>query len=190
MGGERRLTEEVASDLAATERVTAVQTLETEVGFPEMLAVGRLPAPALTTPAAGLIGEHDMVSAFDTLHVLARSLHHARALMAQDNGPISLRPAVAEVNIGMADARGDEAHQDFIIPRAFQLEGFDPQGASSLAQDGRFNLAHSHVGIAGHGSTTIFMETIGSNYPSIQIRLDNIEMILTHVALIRHAGDS
>jgi hypothetical protein len=40
----------------------------------------------------------------------------------------------------MADARGDEAHQDFLVPRALHLKGFNFQGAAFPAQDGRLNL--------------------------------------------------
>ena len=67
-----------------------------------------------------------MVPGLDRLDALAHPLHHARALMAQHQGAVSLVPTVAEVDIGVADTRGDEAHEDFVVPRAFHLEGFDP----------------------------------------------------------------
>jgi hypothetical protein len=59
--------------------------------------------------------------------------------MAQHHGIISLLPGVAEVYIGVADARGDETHQDFLVPRAFHLQGFDLQRATLLAQNSRLN---------------------------------------------------
>jgi len=150
MGGEGRLTEEVAPHAAALQRIAPIQALETKVGPVEVPAMGRMPAPALTAPAARLIGEHDMIAVLDTLHALAPPLDHARTLMTQHHGIVGLHPAVAKVYIGMADARGDEAHQDFVLPRAFQLEGFDLQGAPFLAQDGRLNLVHFHVGMIIH----------------------------------------
>ena len=106
-----------------------------------------------------------MIPMFDTLHLLARPLYHARAFMPQHHRIISLRPAVAEVDIGMADARGDEAHQDFVLLRAFQLQGFDLQGAPALAQDGRLNRVNFDAGITVHRSSTDFMRIVGSNYP-------------------------
>ena len=107
-----------------------------------------------------------MIPAFDTLHVLARPLYHARALMPQHHGTVGLGPAVTEIYIGMADARGDEAHQDFILPRAFHPEGFDLQGATLRAQDGRLNRVYFYAGTMIHRSATNFIGIIGSNHSS------------------------
>jgi hypothetical protein len=53
----------------------------------------------------------------------------------------------------MADTGGNEAHQDFVVPRTFQLKGFDLQGAAFFAKNGRLNLVHLNVGIIIHRST-------------------------------------
>jgi hypothetical protein len=50
----------------------------------------------------------------------------------------------------MADAGGNKAYQDFVIPRPFQLKGFDLQGAAFSAQNGRLNLANLNIGIMFH----------------------------------------
>jgi hypothetical protein len=60
--------------------------------------------------------------------------------MAQDQGFIGLAPGLAKVYVGMTDARSGDAHQDFIVPRTFHLEGFNLQGAAPLAQDGSLDL--------------------------------------------------
>ena len=135
---------------AALQRIAAIQALETKVGLVEVPAMGRMPAPALTAPAARLIGEHDMIPAPDTLHAFARTFYHARTLMTQYHGIVGLHPAVAKIYIGVADAGGDEAHQDFILPRTFHFEGFDLQGAAFLAQDGRPDLVRFRVGMMLH----------------------------------------
>ncbi len=134
------------------QRIAAVQAFETEVRLVEVLAIRRVSTPALTAVAAGLVGEHDMIAALDTLHALADLLHHARALMTQHHRVGCPVPVVAEVYIGMADARGDDAHQDFVVSRTFQLEGFDLQGAALLAQNCRLNLVHLYIGMASHCS--------------------------------------
>ena len=72
------------------------------------------------------------VAAPDTLYTLADLLHHARTLMTKHNGFGCPVPVVVEVYIGMADACGNDAHQDFIVSWTFQLKGLDPQGPPLL----------------------------------------------------------
>src|SRR5512143_250033 len=98
MGGEGRLTEKVPPHAAPIKRIAAVQALETEVGLVEVLAMGGVSAPALTAAAAGLIREHDVIARLEPLHALTHPLHHARPLVAQHQGMVSLHPAVAEVD--------------------------------------------------------------------------------------------
>jgi hypothetical protein len=93
-----------------------------------------------------------MIASFDTLHILAYPFYHARPLMTQHHCTVSLVPVVAEVYIGTADARGDEANQDFIVPWTLHLYGLDLQRAAFLAQNGRLNLAHFPVKMMIHCS--------------------------------------
>ena len=97
-----------------------------------------------------------MIPAFDTLHAFARTFYHARALMTQHHGIVGLHPAVAKIDVGMADARGDKAHQDFVLSRAFHLEGFDLQKAASPAQNSRLNVVYFRAGMTIHGSAPLF----------------------------------
>jgi hypothetical protein len=55
----------------------------------------------------------------------------------------------------MADARGDEAYQDFIIPWTFHLKGFDLQGAAFFAQNSRLNPVNLRVGMTIHRSAPL-----------------------------------
>ena len=86
-----------------------------------------------------------MISGVDTLYVLAEPFHHARTFMAQHHRAVCIVPVIDKAYIGMADARGDDTHQDFIVPRTFHLDGFDPQGPALLAQNSRLNLIHFHT---------------------------------------------
>jgi hypothetical protein len=61
-------------------------------------------APALAAAAAGLIGEHNMIAAPDTIHLRAYLLHHACPFMTQHQRAIRFVPVVTEVYVGMADA--------------------------------------------------------------------------------------
>jgi hypothetical protein len=56
-------------------------------------------------------------------------------------------PVIAEVYARMADARSDEAHQDFVVPRTFHIEELDLQEAALPAQNGRPNLACRPLGM-------------------------------------------
>ena len=87
-----------------------------------------------------------MIARCDAFHASSDLLHDARALVAQDDGLGGAVPVVDEPDIGVADARGDEPHEDFIRPRTLQFEGLDLQRAAPLAQNGRPNLVHRNVG--------------------------------------------
>ena len=67
-----------------------------------------------------------MITMFETLDLLADPLHHPGAFMTQHHRLVCPAPAVAKVDIGMADARGHNAHQNFLGARALELERFDP----------------------------------------------------------------
>ncbi len=102
--------------------------------------------------AAGLEGEHDVVTVPDALHLCPDTLHDAGALMAQDHGSIRIFVPVIDIaDVGVADAAGDDAHQRLVVPRAFHLEGFRLHGAAPAAQNGCPDLLNVRIGWAGHG---------------------------------------
>ena len=74
-----------------------------------------------------------MIAARDTFHLLADVFHYSRSLMTQHDRGVGRVPVVADVYIGMTDARGDNAHQNLILSRTFQFEGFDLQRATLFA---------------------------------------------------------
>jgi hypothetical protein len=43
---------------------------------------------------------------------------------------------VAEVNVGVADATGHEAHEDLVLAGTFHFKFFDPEWTTRLAQHG------------------------------------------------------
>ena len=57
-----------------------------------------------------------MIPGLNTSYSLAYSLYDARPLMTEHHCAVSLVPVVAKVYVGTADARGDEANQNFIVP--------------------------------------------------------------------------
>lgn len=106
-----------------------------------LMVLSRL-ASALT---AGLVRKHNMVPALDIFPFLADLIHDPSALMPQNHWAIGFFPAVAEAYISMTDARGNNAHQDFIASRTFQLKRFDLQRATPLTQDSRLDFEHANV---------------------------------------------
>ena len=140
---------------AALQSIAPVQPLKAEIQFIKSRTMSRAPIPAFAATTARLIGEHDVIPGLDTLHPLAYLFDDARPFMAQHHCTIRLIPVVAEVYIRTADARGDEADQDFVVPWPLHLEGFDFQRAAFLAQYGRLNRVHMPVGILAHRSSPL-----------------------------------
>ncbi len=93
-----------------------------------------------------------MIATLNSSYTLTYLLDHARTLMTQNDRMICLLPVVAESDIGMADAGGNEAYQNFILSRTFHVEGFDLQGPAFLTQNGCPNLVHSPAGMLIHRS--------------------------------------
>ena len=77
------MAKKVSAHAATFKSVTAVQALETEVGFIEPLAICRVACFAGKTSAAGLVGEHDMISAPYPAHSFADSHHHVGTFVTQ-----------------------------------------------------------------------------------------------------------
>jgi hypothetical protein len=74
-----------------------------------------------------------MITALDTLHLLANLLHNSRTFVTQNYRIGFPVPAVAQVYIGMANTRGDDANQDFVVSRTIQLERFNLQQTALFA---------------------------------------------------------
>ena len=72
--------------------------------------------------------------------------------MTQYHRGVGRIPVFADVYIGATDARSDDAHQNFVVSRTLHLKGFDVQGAAFLAENGRLNLVHLHVGMVSQCS--------------------------------------
>jgi hypothetical protein len=62
-----------------------------------------------------------MIPGLSGSHPFAYPFYDTRPLMTQHHCAINLIPVVAEVYIGTANARGDEANQDFIVPWPLHL---------------------------------------------------------------------
>ena len=133
VGGKGGLAKEVAAH-AAAQRVGPVQTGEAKVRFPEPLAARRVTVPARPTVPAGLVGEHHVVAGLDSLHRLADSFHHTGAFVAQHDGAGTA--AFAEINVGMANPAGHQAHQRLVIARTFHFQALDLQWTARRPQHG------------------------------------------------------
>lgn len=83
-----------------------------------------------------------MIAAPDTLYALTCPL------MTEDERPVRLVPVFAEAYVSVADAGGDDAYEHLVILWAFHLEELYLQWAAPLAQNGRLNLEHLHIGVA------------------------------------------
>ena len=142
VGGKRRLPEEVSADAAAPKRIAAVEALEAEVRLIKALAIRGASVPAWRASATGLKGHHYVIALRDPFYASSDLLHDARALVAQDDRFLGAVPVVDDTDIRVADARGNEPHEEFICTRTLQFEGLDLQTAAPLAQNGRPNLVH------------------------------------------------
>ena len=93
------------------------------------------PTEALRAGAAeaGQAGD-DMVADAHAGHVVADRLDHAGAFMAQHHRPVEWEPpeAVDDVQVGMADAGGDGAHQHLAAPGLVEIDSFDRQRSCTL----------------------------------------------------------
>jgi len=127
IGGEGGLAEEVAVDRLAVlrERRCAVGTPAGKVGAEEFMAIARLVLVATGAMAAGIEAHHHRVARRDLGHRAADGMDHARTLMPQDDRLRDRKGLVAHRDVGVADARGDQANQDLVVPNIFQVELLD-----------------------------------------------------------------
>ena len=75
-----------------------------------------------------------MVAGLESLHRLADSFHHAGAFVPQHDRAGTA--ALAEINVGMANPAGHQAHQHLVIARTFHFQALDLQRAARRPQNG------------------------------------------------------
>jgi hypothetical protein len=66
-----------------------------------------------------------MIAGIGSLHRLADPFHHSSAFVPQHDR--ARTTALAEINVGMANPAGHQAHQHLIIPRTFHFQALDFQ---------------------------------------------------------------
>jgi len=137
---------------AAAQRVAAVRPVEAEVQIGEGLAVRRsLPSAGLAVPA-GLVGQNHVIAPPEAPDRIAHPLHDACTLMAENERPVGiLVPVIDVADIGVADAGCDDAHEHFVFPRAFHLEGLERQRSAPFPKDGGADGQGVGAGSVGHG---------------------------------------
>ena len=91
--------------------------------------------PARPAAAAGLVGEHHMVAWLESLTALPIRSTTPEPSCPSTTGPEA--PLLAEINVGMANPAGHQAHQHLVFARAFHFQALDFQRAARLAQHGR-----------------------------------------------------
>jgi hypothetical protein len=180
------LAEEVAANAATLQCIAAVEAPETEVRLIETAAMRRVSAPAMTAVTARLVREQDMIAPLDSLHASTHLLYHSCTFMTQHYCVVRRIPVVAEVDIGTADARGDKAHQDFVVPWPFHLKGFYLQGAAFLAQNGCLYLVCFHVRVRIHFTVPLSLrkcEKIELMNPPVLPGQRLMKQILSHLLI-------
>jgi hypothetical protein len=75
-----------------------------------------------------------MVPWLDSLYRPADSFHHAGALVAQHDR--ARTAALTEIDVGVANAAGHQAHQHLVVTRPFHFQALDLQWAAWLPQYG------------------------------------------------------
>ena len=87
--------------------------------------------PLMTSPLRER-GEDSSVGGLDGRDVVADSLHHAGALVTEDGGQGRRVVLVAHGEVGMADARADDAHEHLVRLRVLQRHRLNVKVASFL----------------------------------------------------------
>ena len=118
--------------------------------------------------AARVEAHPDPVARRDERHSRADALHDAGALVAEHGGQGHRVPLVAHDEIGVADARGGDAHEHLVGAEIAELE---------LLQRERRARALGHCGSDLHGSPFV---------RCVQVTLE----ICAHPAAVRRAGRS
>jgi hypothetical protein len=142
--GEGGLAKEVGAEAAGFEGVGAVESFAGEVEAEEVVAVGGLSAPTGGTAAAGLVGEDDVVAGTEGFDFAANAFDDARAFVAEDD----VAAAGGAVEVGVADADGGDAHENFVVAGRFDFDAAEFE-VIRVPCDGDFNGDH----VARHYST-------------------------------------
>ena len=101
-----------------------------------------------------------MIPGLYSLHRLAGSLHHAGAFVSQHNRTSTA--AFTEINVGMANPAGHQAHQNLVIARAFHFQALNLQWAARRPQHGG---ANGDVGLLARVHNALFFVLGDDNLP-------------------------
>ena len=77
-----------------------------------------------------------MIARSGETHLRAHVLHHARALVAQDDGQWVGERALDHLEVGMAEPAGVDPHQDVAGTQITEGDLLDNERAADLVQDG------------------------------------------------------
>jgi hypothetical protein len=94
-----------------------------------------VPAPALRTAATGLVREDDVIPGGNALYTLASLDDHARPFMSEYSRHLRVVPFINNIDIGTANASGNDTDQDLVVARAFHLKRFYLQRSAFLTED-------------------------------------------------------
>jgi hypothetical protein len=130
---------------ASLQSIAAVQSFKAEICFVEVTALPGVPSPALRTMATGLIRENDTVAGGNILYVFADLDDHARPFVSEYGGHLRAVPFIDNIDIGTANAGGNDTDQDFIVTRAFHLKRFYLQRSAFLTKDRRPYLRQKYL---------------------------------------------
>jgi hypothetical protein len=112
----------MSTNTAAMQCVAAVQATKAEIQVPEVLTQPGLPALALGALSAGGERKHDVVARIEPPDTLSSLLNDSGALMSKNGRLIRWLPVLMHAYISVADAHGDDTHQDLIVTRTLKLQ--------------------------------------------------------------------
>ena len=113
---------DIGARAVVAQAVATVEPGATEVRLEGAFAIGVAPLQARTASAASLVAEDDVVAEIDRAHGASDGLDHAGPLVTEHGRQRDGVLLVADVQIGLADAGGHDAHQDLVGTRGLELE--------------------------------------------------------------------
>ena len=115
------------------------------------MAIGRLVLDAARAMAAGIEGHHHMVTGHELGDARPGLLHDAGSFMAKHDRLGNRQMLVAHDDVGVADAGGDDADQDFACTRLLEVEGLERKGRAGATRHGGTDLHgnHTRLDVAG-----------------------------------------
>ena len=114
-----------------------------------------------------------MVPGLDSLYRLADSFHHAGAFVPQHDRAGTA--AFTEINIGMANPAGHQAHQHLVIARTFHFQALDFQWAARRPQHGG---ADGDDGLLAPFHNALFFALADGNLPEAVSR-GTLRLVIT-----------